>query len=161
MKGANKDIVLHSSCRRIHTCITSAFGNVKFCISDPYKPRDFTQQQHLLSFLPLMDIYLWLAAWHQSKQQDRCQVWLMQPYQLSAHRAQDTKKDPEIWTVHDTLDNPLGNICLAALEKASMDIYLVYLFSVALSLCMCGEIHEERVLRVSFCWISAPEVTKC
>lgn len=46
-------------------------------------------------------------------------------------------------------------------ERASINIYLVYLFSLALGLCVWREIHEERMLSVSFCWISIPEVTKC
>ncbi len=39
-----------------------------------------------------MDIYLWLAVWYQSKQWDRCQVWLKQPYPSSAHREADTQR---------------------------------------------------------------------
>lgn len=40
---------------------------------------------------------------------------------------------------------PLGKVCLAALERASINIYLVYLFSLSLRLCIWREIHEERM----------------
>lgn len=118
-------------------------------MSEACKPADCDQK---LLVLPIMDIYLWLAVWCESKQQDRCQFWLMEPSLLS-----DTVKDPENSI---SLAAPLGKVCLATLERASINIYLLYLFSLALGLCIWREIHEERMLSVS-CWISTAEVTKC
>lgn len=71
----------------------------------------------------------------------------------------DMKKDPEICTVHHAKDALLGKAFLAALEKASINIYLVYLFP--LGLCVWREICDERMLSVSLYWISIAEVTKC
>lgn len=51
----------------------------------------------------------------------------MQPYcKHTGH--QDTKKDPDICTLRYTQDDLAGDVRLAALEKASVDIYLVFCF---------------------------------
>lgn len=61
------------------------------------------------------------------------------------HRAAGTMKDPENCAVcRYAQDAPLGKVCLAALGRASINIYLFYLFSLALGLCIWREIHEEK-----------------
>lgn len=66
--------------------IFSAIENITFTNSDLYKPTVCNQWQ---CFHPWC-FYLWLAAWHQSKHQNRCQVRLMEPYSACLHTGQQT-----------------------------------------------------------------------
>lgn len=106
-------------------------------------PANNTRTLWLPLLLPPVSIYLCLAAWHTSKQQDRCQVWLMEPLPAVRWQGSGHREGPRELTVcRYASDAPLGKVCPTAPQRASINIYLVYLFSLAV-----GLVYMERKTR--------------